>query len=344
MAAFATVTVLASLLLVTPWAWIPLRAVSGYCFAGAAMIVESWIGERADPESRGRVFGLYTMVNLFATTAGQLTLSFGGTESYLFFVLAAMFYALALVPTAISSSASPRPLVQVSLDVGELWRNSQLAVVSVFLVGFANGTFGTLAAVYADRIGMALVFIPLFNAIPIRAGAAAQVPVGYASDRTDRRGVLMATALVALAADLGFVLLGPDGVALNLALAGLFGAAVFSMYPVIIAHASDHARPGRYIQVSGGLLLVLGIGSMIGPLVAGVLMSGIGPAGLFATAGAAHLVMLLHGVWRLRRSGPVRPEAKGAFVAAPTTRTSTPETLALGATDEELQSLEPREP
>jgi MFS family permease len=340
MAAFASVAVLASLILVTPWAWIPLRAVSGFCFAGGAMIVESWISERTVPENRGRVFGLYTMVNLAATTAGQMTLTLGGVDGFLFFVVAAMFYSLALVPTAISSSATPRPLVSVRLDIGALWRNSPLALVAVFLVGTANSAFGTLAAVYADRIGLALTAIALFNSLPILAGAAAQIPVGYFSDRVDRRRVLLAIVCVALVADLGFILLRPEGQAANLVLAALFGAGVFSMYPVIIAHANDHAPPGSYIQVSGGLLLVMGTGSVIGPLVAGFGMASLGVGGLFLTAFAAHLLMLGYVLWRISRRAPVVPGAKGAFVGSPPTRTSTPETMALGATAEEAEFLD----
>ena len=89
-----------------PVAWALIRCVYGFTLAGFYMIVESWLSERAEPQTRGRIFGIYTMVNLVASTGGQMTLSLGDTTGYLFFVLAAMFYCLALVPTAISSSVA----------------------------------------------------------------------------------------------------------------------------------------------------------------------------------------------------------------------------------------------
>ncbi|MCB1510932.1 MAG: MFS transporter, partial [Hyphomicrobiaceae bacterium] len=171
MAAFAGCTILASLLLISPWAWVPLRAVSGFCFAGAAMIVESWLNERVDGSSRGRIFALYTMINLAATMAGQTVLSLGSIAGHTFFVLAAMFYALALVPTAVSSSISPKPLVRTSLDLKALWRNSPIAVVTSILIGISNSAFGTLAAVYATQVGLSLAAITLFASVPILAGA-----------------------------------------------------------------------------------------------------------------------------------------------------------------------------
>lgn len=338
MCAIAAIAVLLSLLLVTPWIWIPVRAASGFCFAGAAMIVESWLNERSDAASRGRVFGIYTMVNLAATTAGQMVLTLGDASGYFFFVLAAMVYCLALLPTAVSATTTPRPLTRVSLDLPQLWRNSPIAVFAVLMVGVSNAAFGTLAAVYAARIGLTLEEIALFASLPVLAGAACQIPVGIASDRFDRRKVLLAITAAAVAADALFLLAGVTQPQLALLLSALFGAAVFSMYPVIAAHANDHAEPGSFIQVSGGLLLVFGIGSIIGPAAAGFAMSALGAAALFAVTGAAHVTLILFGLLRLWIAPPVAAADKIAFQAKPLARASTPETAALAAAPQEARS------
>jgi MFS family permease len=110
MAAIAPISVLGSALLVDPAAWIILREICGFCFAGAAMIFESWLTEETNPANRGKAFGVYTMVNLGATTAGQLMLTTGAPNGFAFFAIAAIFYCLALVPTAISSSPRRCPL------------------------------------------------------------------------------------------------------------------------------------------------------------------------------------------------------------------------------------------
>jgi len=125
--ALASIAVLMSLVLIDPFIWIPIRAVSGFCFAGAAMIVESWLNEHSDKASRGRVFGVYTMVSLGATTAGQMVLTLGDVTGYFFFVLAAMIYCLALLPTAISATTTPQPLTSVSLNLRGLWKNSPIS-------------------------------------------------------------------------------------------------------------------------------------------------------------------------------------------------------------------------
>lgn len=327
--AAAAIAILLSLIMLTPWAWIPLRGVSGFCFAGAAMIVESWLSEEAEPSTRGRIFGFYTMINLLGTTGGQLLLITGDVSTELFFILAAIFYSLALIPTAITSSKSPSPLVSVDIKLGALWRNSPIAVFAVFMVGISNGSFGTLAPVYADKIGLGITSVVLFTSIPVLAGAAAQIPMGALSDRFDRRYILILLAVVAFAVDAGFIILAPAGANTNILLAALLGCAIFSMYPVLIAHANDHAEPGSYIQTSGGLLIVFGIGSIIGPFVSGIGFMVVGEISLFFTIAVAHLLIVAFGIWRMIRRGQIEPEDKTAFRAAPMARNATPETSVL---------------
>lgn len=335
MCAIAAIAVLLSLLLVTPWVWVPVRGVSGFCFAGAAMIVESWLNERTEATSRGKVFGIYTMVNLAATTAGQMVLTLGDATGFVFFVMAAIVYCMALLPTAISATNTPKPLTQVSLDLPKLWRNSPIAVFAVFMVGISNAAFGTLAAVYGARIGLTISEIALFSSLPILAGAASQIPVGIASDRFDRRKVLLAIGVLAVVADGLFLFYNVSDPWIALLLAGLFGSTVYAMYPVIVAHANDHADTGSAIQVSGGLLLVFGLGSIIGPSIAGFAMSGAGAQWLFAVTGAAHVLLVLFALLRIWIAPPVATEDKIAFQATPLGRGSTPETMSMAAESRE---------
>lgn len=329
MAALATISVLLSLLIVHPWAWIPLRALTGFSFAGAAMIVESWLNERTETRYRGRVFGVYTMVNLLATTAGQMAISAGDAGGFVFFVMAALFYVLALVPTALSTKAQPRPLVESSLDLPSLMRNSPLAVAGAFLIGISNSAFGTLGVVFGQAIHLQVSAIALMMSISLVAGSLFQVPVGVMSDRRDRRMVLVGLAVLAAAVDIYFIAFQPTQSWPVLIAAALFGGAIYSMYPVLIAHAYDHATPESFLRISGGLLLVFGIGAIIGPLVAGVAMAYSPGRGLFMVTLAAHLALAAYSIYRMTQRIAVADEAKTGFVGMGQARLSTPESGAL---------------
>ncbi len=334
MAALASLAVLTSLLLLTPYAWVPLRALSGFCFAGAAMIVESWLNEQVDSDSRGKVFGVYQMVNLTSTTAGQLLLTLGDTRGYLFFVVAAMGYSLALIPTAVSSSRAPKPLVATKLSLKELWVNSPVAVVSVVLLGASNSAFGTLAAVYAAQVGLPISLVALFVAMPVLASAVIQVPVGAISDRVDRRYVMIGMALLAILADILFITYVDPSPELLIGFALMFGMAIFTLFPLAVAHANDHASPDSFVRTSGGLLLLFGLGSIVGPLAAGAAMGQFGPSGLFMVTLVTHAGVLLYTIYRISRRAGVAPDEKTHFAPTPTARNTTPQTSALRTGDD----------
>lgn len=335
MATFACVSVLMSSLLISPVAWIILRALAGFAFAGAAMIVESWITERSDSSNRGAVFGTYTMANLIATTAGQMVVAVGPADGFHLFVIASIFYVIALVPTALTKSQAPAPLARARLDIAKLWRNSPVAIVAVALTGVSNGSFGTLAAVYGNKIGLEISGIAMFVSASILAGAIAQLPIGYISDRVDRRWVVIAIAIVALCSDAAFVAFTPQTAMMAALYSAVFGAAIFTFYPVLVAHANDHAEASEGLQTSGGLLLMLGLGSMVGPIIGGVLMSLMGPHGLFVSTSVAHSLILVFALWRLTQRDAVHGSEKGQFIPIAPMRTRTPQTIVLAEPEDQ---------
>ena len=62
MAVMGGMTILLNLLWINDIGWIVMRAFSGFCFAGAAMIVESWLNEVSENKSRGTIFSLYVTI------------------------------------------------------------------------------------------------------------------------------------------------------------------------------------------------------------------------------------------------------------------------------------------
>lgn len=329
MAAVASLSILLSALIVFPASWIILRSLSGFAFAGAAMIVESWLTSTTDPKQRGSVFGTYTMINLLGSTLGQLSIAASGTIGLEFFIIGAVFYSLALLPTAVSASSAPAPLSEAKLDLKALWLNSPIAVVAVVCVGVSNGAFGTLGAVYANNIGLSVGAISLFMSAPILAGALSQIPVGYASDHMDRRYVLLIVGVLAIIADIMFIAVTTTNPTILIAKAAGFGALIFVMYPILIAHANDHAKAGSALQVTSGLLLLQGVGTVSGPLIAGGLMSIYGPQGMFYIILLAHIVVVVYAVYRMGKRRAVAAADKAKFILSNPLRGSTPQTPVL---------------
>ena len=344
MAAIGTITILLNLLWVNDIGWIVLRAFSGFCFAGAAMIVESWLNEVAENKSRGTVFSIYTTINMTASTLGQLSMSVTGVTSAVPFVVGAIAFICAIIPSALTSTPQPRPIASAKLDVFLLYRTSPLAVIAAFSVGMANGTFGTLAPVYGSGQGLDAAGIAYLFAVTAVLGAIAQIPAGRLSDRMDRRWVIV--VLGSCAAVIGFLMLitNPHGGWFMYVLFGLYGLTAYPIYAIAVAHANDFAKEGEFGRVAGGMLLVLGSGLAIGPAVAALVMNLYAPVGLFLVTATFHGALALTAFLRMRIR-PVRDErGRVRFRAMNAEKGVSPGTVALDPRSDETQDDLPHAP
>jgi len=343
MAVIGTVAILCNLLLINDIGWIVMRAFSGFCFAGAAMIVESWLNEVAENKSRGTIFSIYTTINMTASTLGQLAMSVTGVDGHIPFVIGAISFICAVLPPALTSTPQPRPLASARLDVRLLYKTSPLAVIAAFAVGMANGTFGTLAPVYGHDQGLNAAGIAYLFATTAVLGAIAQVPAGRISDTMDRRMVIV--VLGSLAAAIGFLMLvfNPAGGWLMYVLFGLYGFSAYPIYAIAVAHANDFAKPGEFGRVAGGMLLVLGSGLAIGPAIAALVMNLYQPVGLFIVTAAFHGGLALTAFMRMKVR-PVRVDGRIRFRAMNPERGVSPGTVALDPRSDETQEDLPRTP
>lgn len=347
MAAIGTITILLNLLWVQDIGWITLRAFSGFCFAGAAMIVESWLNEVADNRSRGTIFSIYVTINMAASTIGQLAMSVTGTHGYVPFVVGAIAFICALLPSAMTSTPQPRPLKSARLDIKLLYKTSPLAVIASFACGMANGSFGTLAPVYGYQTGLDAAGIALLFAVTAILGAVAQIPAGRLSDKIDRRLVIVFLSgaaaviglLTVLASSVGLL---SGGSVLTFVFFALYGFAANPLYAIAVAHANDFAKEGQFAAVAGGMLLILGTGLAIGPVLASWVMQNVAPVGLFIVTATFHGALAVTAFLRMKVR-PVR-DAKGRvrFRAMNAEKGVSPGTVELDPRAEESQENLPR--
>lgn len=344
MAAIGTVTILANLLLINDVAWIVMRAFSGFCFAGAAMIVESWLNEVADNRSRGTIFSIYTTINMGASTFGQLAMSVTGVSGYVPFVVGAIAFICAVLPSALTSTPQPRPISSAKLDVVLLYKTSPLAVIASFACGMANGTFGTLAPVYGYSRGLDAAGISYLFAATAVVGAMAQIPFGRLSDKIDRRLVMVGLSSAAAVVGFLMIVVNPDGGIVSYLLFGLYGFSAYPLYAIAVAHANDFAKEGDFGRVAGGMLLILGTGLAIGPILGSFAMNAVAPVGLFIVTATFHGALAVTAFLRMRIR-PVR-DATGRVrfrVLNAEKGMLTPGTITLDPRAEEVQENLPRD-
>ena len=329
MAALGTLTILWNLLWIDEMGWIILRVFSGFCFAGAAMIVESWLNEVSDNKSRGTIFSLYVMVNMTFLTLGQLAISYTGIIGFLPFIVGALAFILALVPTALTTRQQPRPLASAKIDLKLLYLTSPIAVVASFCVGIANGTFYTLAPVLGLSQGLNAADIAFVMSVAMALGALSQVPFGKLSDVIDRRWVIMGTALFATMMGLLLALIHPSNGWMLYVLYALYGFTAFPIHAVAVAHANDSANEGDFAPIAAGMLLTFGFGLAIGPLISAWVMNELQPSSMFFVTALFHGLLAISAFVRMKLRPVDNSEDHAPFRAMPLGRASTVATVAL---------------
>lgn len=319
-----------------PLAWALIRGLGGFATAGAYMVLESWLNEKVSNENRGAIFSAYMIISMFGVATGQYIMPFGNAEELDIFMIVALLFGMALLPTALSSAQAPVPLARVSLDLKGLYLKSPAAVVGAFLTGLVNGVWLFFGPIYGEDAGLSTTGIATMLACGMIGGAVAQFPFGRLSDKIDRRYVMIMGGCLGLAVSLVMMILQPQNAAMIFAGMFLFGAAVFPIYALNVAHANDMADPEEFVKISSGLLIVYGVGTIVGPQLGGRLMDTIGPSGFFVASSLGFGLYAGHTLWRTYRRHTEDLDDRQDFRVLPVTAAQTPETVHFDARIEEV--------
>lgn len=300
--------------------WFALRVLNGFCFAGMATAMESWLNDHSRQEKRGKVLGLYMTVQYLSVAAGQLLVNLMDVNQPGLFMLAAGLISLSLVPVALTRLPEPDLETYHPFGLRALFRKSSIGTIGAMTAGALLGSFYSMGVVFAYEIGLSVSEVSIFMGIAILGGFFIQWPVGKLSDHFDRRLVMVGVAMLPMLAwglQLAFNISAQTPWSL-FGIGFILGAAIASIYPLSVAHTFDRLGRRDYVSASGGLVLSYAIGAIIGPLFATLLMTVYGAQtflGFEALGGAVFSGIVILNVFRRPRPEPLQREP---FVPVPT--------------------------
>ncbi|TYR32865.1 MFS transporter [Mesorhizobium microcysteis] len=321
LAAMAAAATLVMAVAIDVSVWVLMRFISGFCFAGLFTVMESWLNSGVSNQDRARVLALYRIIDLGAVTGSQFLIPVVGADGFAIFAVMAIMITLSLVPVSLGDRSNPAAPEDVKLDLRRAWEISPIAAIGCIAVGVTNSAFRTMSPVYAQDIGMSVTDVATFVSVSIIGGALIQYPLGYASDRHDRRTVLLVTTALALAAALALFLFAGSGLLLNFALVFVFGSFAMPLFSLSAAHANDRAAKNEYVMLNAALMLFYSFGAIGGPFAAAAVMEWFGPHALFLFSAVVYAVFLALILWRMRARAPAPSAQRGRFTAL--LRTST---------------------
>lgn len=318
LASLASTAALVHALVPDPYTWGIVRIVTGFCFAGLYIVSESWLNDTATNETRGGILSVYMMVTFGGIAGGQFLLTAFDPSGFELFIVVSVLVSLALIPSALTASPMPSMEQPEKLELKKLYRISPLGVVGMAVVGTIQGGFFAMASVYGGMIGLSLLEISAFIGLSVIGGAIMQYPIGYLSDKMDRRRVIViAAALAGATALLVYQSEGMENKLWFMASATFFGGFCMPLYSLFIAHTNDYLKPGQMVAASSGLILVNGVGAILGPILVSVSMSLFGVAAFFLCMATACIGLAAYTLLRMTIRQAIPVEEQVDFVAMP---------------------------
>lgn len=302
--------------------WALLLAIAGLGAAGTLTAGESWIANAAPPNKRGAILGFYHMVSKMGAMAAPFVVAASLDGLGAFMIVAALFVA-ALIPVSATNRVQPELMAAKPFGPMRIARIAPASALAALCAGAVNNSIAQLYPIFASGISQddAAGFSAKLNGAILAGAMVGLWPIGLLSDRVDRRLVIAGAAGVGSAAATGLALASassPPG--LILLLAGVFGAGSLSYYGVAVANAADRALTEEITSMMAGILVIWGIGSVLGPPVAGVfLVLAPGGGGLFGFAAIVLSLLCILCLSRMAVAPPATADERAPFSVSPAT-------------------------
>ena len=322
-ASMASLSILIHAVFVNPIVWTLGRFITGFSLVAIFIVMESWLNDRANNRTRGQLLSIYMFITLTGLALGTLLLNFSSPEKYEPFILISLLLSSSLIPILLTKRKAPKFKKLGYIDVKGLYKTSPLGTVSMFCTGLIHSALFTLGAVYAASMNFTLFEISLLLFLITVSGGIFQLPIGYYSDKSDRRIIIIFCSFAAaLFAFLAIIASGTSLENMYLATnvgtdkimffiyASLYAGMAVPMFTLNLAYVNDYIPKEKFVAAGGGMQLIFGMGAMSGPFICSLLMNKFGTNGFFIHLLFFHLIVGAFGLYRItKRTYEDNPES-----------------------------------
>jgi MFS family permease len=303
---FMSAGLIAFTLLPEPWTWTVLRIIIGFCMSGIYVVAESWLNNASTNENRGKMLSAYMLAQTLGIIAAQGLLTLGDAGNAALFIGASILVSISFAPILLSVQPAPPVEVAKPGNLKELFAASPLGTIGIFLLGSIYASQSGMGAVFGSEIGLSANQISLFVAMLFGGALLMQIPIGWLSDRLDRRKVICGTAFLgAVACGLGWMAQSPPDWLFSDPLVPIMGAAFFAggtttpLYALLLAYTNDNVPAEDMPATSGGLVFTFGLGAIIGPIAIGFAMDALGPFAFWIVLGGTFAAIAVYAFYRI---------------------------------------------
>lgn len=289
-----------------PVSWGLGRVVIGFCFSGVYVTAESWLNNTADNNSRGKALSLYMIMQMGGMVIAQGLVPIADPGGFVLFIIPSVLVSLSFAPILLSISPTPAFDTTKPLTLRQLLAASPLGCIGMFMLGGLCSSQIGMGPVFGAEAGLSVGQISMFISGFYIGALLLQYPIGWMSDRMDRRVLICVVAAICGAgAVLGLtVVLGLDlnsNFAILVVATVVIGGTSNPLYSLLIAYTNDFLDQDDMAAAAGGLIFIYGLGAVGGPVIAGWIMEFVGPQGFFLQIGIIAFALAGYAIYRMSR-------------------------------------------
>tara|TARA_Y100000590_G_scaffold62259_1_gene66535 strand:- start:711 stop:2039 length:1329 start_codon:yes stop_codon:yes gene_type:complete len=328
-ASVASLSILIHAIFVNPYVWALGRFLTGFSMLSIFVVVESWLNDRATNKTRGKVLSIYMVITFTCLALGVLLLNLNNPKEYEPFILVSLLLSVALIPILLTKRKPPTFKKISSINIKELYKTSPFGTVSMFCTGFLHPVIFTMGAVYGALMNFSVLEISLYLSLITISGALFQWPIGYLSDRFDRRIIMIITALLgAIFSVVCFFSVSESPDFINLSsdwkiifqhisnhrlifyiFISLYAGMCLPLFSLNLAYVNDFLPKEKFVSAGAGLQLIFGLSAMTAPFLCSFFIREMGPNGFFVFLFIFQTIIGLFGIYRMtRRSTEENPD------------------------------------
>ena len=311
LASLASIAILLHSVFLDPFSWFFIRIMTGVSLSGIYVIMESWLNDKSNNQTRGKILSLYMVITFIFVGLGQLLLNLSNPIKVDLFILVSVLLSFSLLPILLSSTDQPDITNPKSFSLREFYVLSPLGFIGALFIGLSHSAVFGYGAIYATTRGLSILEVSIFMVIITSFGALSQWPIGYLSDRIDRRILLIGATLVASGLSIVIVISSYLSLIIFFIFTAIFSSMCLPMYALTLAHINDFLEQDEIVSVSSLFTRLVGVGSILGPILVSNIMGLVGSNGFFVYLFVVHGMLGLFGIYRMaKRNKPTNLESQ----------------------------------
>ena len=311
LASLASIAILLHSVFLDPFSWFFIRIMTGVSLSGIYVIMESWLNDKSNNQTRGKILSLYMVITFVFVGLGQLLLNLSNPIKVDLFILVSVLLSFSLLPILLSSTDQPDITNPKSFSLREFYVVSPLGFIGALFIGLSHSAVFGYGAIYATTRGLSILEVSIFMIIITSFGALSQWPIGYISDRIDRRILLIGATLVASGLSILIVISSYVSLIIFFIFTAIFSSMCLPMYALTLAHINDFLEQDEIVSASSLFTRLVGVGSILGPILVSNIMGLVGSNGFFVYLFVVHGILGLFGLYRMaKRAKPTDLESQ----------------------------------